>query len=932
MYRRPINHAIANEDDVAAAVATSSSSPSNPPDNGATPTSWFSDEEDVDTSAISNTDLDANDTSVLSLASSLASSPPPLLSTPNSSNKKTEAPSGLLPDKPLSSPTHNPPIHTFTTINAFPSPAATPTPPPRAARSSELLNARIASYEARTAEAAAIATARATARASTGVSVKSTPAVNAKPEPPSLSPLSPPGNRYDTVSQHLTAPPPTRVKKADNTQKLRIVTAQEPTDPPSLAKQKTRTLFSVTSQLSPFADFYAAATDQFPRSTAEDAGCLEPEYRDHVGDEAPGPSRRRGGMMVSELEEGLLKRWENESAVEDGDEDEEEEEDWEKDDENKDEESALPSFPQLSRFQIGGEEDMTAFTGGASSSRQGNVGGKTNSRSSHVSSSPSVSELSVSDAQREEANRSFWTDVQTEVREAADSVLAAGKKSPRYPRTNSDFSHSALPARNEHSEPVEPTGFSTRKPDREDVYQVFLSGYPNHQVSDVFYDSIDQTQRMNEEAKRRAICIDDPDAEFTLPPCVACETIKLPLHERLSMLPSPSNFTPLLAPKLFTFGTYNYRPRDHSLQAIEMASTAPDLELKDESLKARAVQFNKNREVIENALKEGGILRGEPDVVHARECQTCHRATTSKSTCNGHQSSADVRLMQSLILEQHELRQDLERLEALERGIHTSFSTLGSLPVRHRYGNAEQRQRLADRTEQGRQERRRQAEVDHAEMERRERETAADVESSDAAIQNSFLLEQELDQALEAVEAAVKRLPVAASVSVATANQALEAVDRLMAHLPIAASMMYPTANLATGEHFPFVDQAGPARPATRRSSSVYSDRLGRSKSRATTPHAVLEVPEITDGENVPHPPQRGAPDRAAAHQIMKGVQTYRETGRTSRELEGSGPVVGESARVGRTKERVRREDAVVTSPSRQEEERYPKRQNIVQL
>jgi hypothetical protein len=74
------------------------------------------------------------------------------------------------------------------------------------------------------------------------------------------------------------------------------------------------------------------------------------------------------------------------------------------------------------------------------------------------------------------------------------------------------------------------------------------------------------------------------------------------------MLPSPGNFTPPLRPDPFVVWTYEYRPKDHSLQVIKTASTTPGLELKDESLKARAEQYRKNREVLQGALKEERIL------------------------------------------------------------------------------------------------------------------------------------------------------------------------------------------------------------------------------------------------------------------------------------------------------------------------------------
>jgi hypothetical protein len=136
---------------------------------------------------------------------------------------------------------------------------------------------------------------------------------------------------------------------------------------------------------------------------------------------------------------------------------------------------------------------------------------------------------------------------------------------------------------------------------------------------------------------------------------------------------------------------------------------------------------------------------------------------------------------------------------------------------------------------------------------------------------------------------------------------------------------------LATGECFPFVNQAGPRRAATRRSSSEYSDRPAKSKDEVASPQSVPDKPDMVDVGNVPkHPHPPDAQDRAAAYRIMKSVQTYHNSGRKSQASVRSGPVDGDSARVGGTKERRIQEDVVVTSPSRHEE-RYPKRQNIVQ-
>jgi len=67
---------------------------------------------------------------------------------------------------------------------------------------------------------------------------------------------------------------------------------------------------------------------------------------------------------------------------------------------------------------------MTAFPGGALSSRQGHST-IPDSRFSFVSDAPSV--LDLSDAQWEEDSRLYWENACAELNEVADSVLAANE-------------------------------------------------------------------------------------------------------------------------------------------------------------------------------------------------------------------------------------------------------------------------------------------------------------------------------------------------------------------------------------------------------------------------------------------------------------------------------------------------------------------------
>ncbi|RYO57896.1 hypothetical protein AA0116_g7329 [Alternaria tenuissima] len=875
MYDHPDNKVTVGEE---AAASITSSPPRNSPDNEPISASWSSDEDDLNTSPIlkpgfSSSPTDNDD--------SLASSPPPFISScsPSKSQKKENVPSGLPQENPFSSAYNAPPPRPAKDIESFPSPAATPTPPPRSGRVSELTSARIAAYEARTAEAAA--------RATTG-----TPVANLESQSSPLNEAAeislasqPPDSLYKDAIQQSPESLSDPINKLDESKKPRTARhaslSARPTTKPNqliLGEENDKRSTSVSPQVSSFADFYVAATDKFPGLS--DDGALEPD-RPQEDQVSSGPSARRSGIVLSELEE-VIRGKDNDLAI--ADDDEEEEEWWEMEDEDE----RKPRLRSLSHFQIGGEHDMTALPISALSSREGHstIPG---SRFSFVSDAPSV--LDLSDAQWEEDSRLYWDDACAELNEVADSVLAANEDDPRFARINPHFSRSAIPPKGERSEPAE---FSDQKSSREDVLQVFLSGYPKYEVSNVFHESIDRTKHLNEEADRRATCIDDPDAEPSPPTCPVYENLKLPLHERLSnILPLSSNFTPPLRPDPFAVWTYEYRPKDHSLQVIRTASATPGLELKDDSLKARAEQYRRNRELLQGALKEVCILKAVPDTVHALECPHCHSVGASGSIPDGPHHQADVEALQSLILEQHELRRDLERLEVTKRGVQGSISTLSMFPSRHRFGNAKWRLALAGQREREVSERRREA-LEYRESQ--ERTLAAEL----------CPLDQELDQALNALEPIAEPLLESSRTNIATAN-------------------------LATGECFPFVNRAGPRCAATRRSSSEYSDRRAKSKDEVASPQSVPEKPDMVDVGNVPkHPHPSGAQDRAAAYRIMKSVQTYHNSGRKSQASARSGPVYGESARAGRTKERRRQEDVVVTGPSRHEE-RYPKRQNIVQ-
>jgi hypothetical protein len=401
--------------------------------------------------------------------------------------------------------------------------------------------------------------------------------------------------------------------------------------------------------------------------------------------------------------------------------------------------------------------------------------------------------------------------------------------------------------------------------------QVYIeSFYPHYKVNGVFFDA---TERLNEDRKRRATCIDDPDADPSPlpPPCDHCEYVEVPLHERLrNKLPSPSVFTPL-----------TYRSKYHSLQAVEMASTTKDLPLKDDSLKARGMHYDKNRKVIEAALKEDRMLSEEPHVVHALKCQFGHSMKASGGRSCELQNPTTISnldTLQYLLLGQQELRRDIERLECVERAVRTSIKTLDILSVRYR-GNVLQRKTLQDEVEKLRRER-----------------LTVDEEVCDEPVDRSCPTDYEQYRAVASFD-----------------------------------PMNIATANLAVGESFPFVEQARRRHPPTRRSSSVYSNGAVKISSVAPTPRVALEGPECTDSEDVPDLPQSGNHDRAAAHKIMQSIQTYHNSGLTIRTSSVGVSADSDSIRTGRREERRTRENVVVTSPTRHDEERYPRRQNIVQ-
>ncbi|KAI4684230.1 hypothetical protein J4E81_009110 [Alternaria sp. BMP 2799] len=484
---------------------------------------------------------------------------------------------------------------------------------------------------------------------------------------------------------------------------------------------------------------------------------------------------------------------------------------------------------------------------------------------------PSDSWLAAPDAGQEEEAREYWDGVLAHVNEAGDDALREKKQVLGYPSDNMDYHRSKMPARNEHSEPTE---FSERKANRDKVMQVFINSvYPKHKVEGGFFDN---TEVLNEDRRKRAICIDDPDVDASPPPTDDhCEYVTLPLHERLrNKLPSPSIFT-----------SWTYRSKYHELRAVEMASMSQDLPLKDDSLKARGMHYDNNRAVLEAALEEDRILRKEPHVVDALRCHYGHNLKApGNMSCGTHHPRmiSDVDTMQYLLLGQQELRRDIERLECVRRAVGTSISTVRSLPTRYRgqaSGKVLERKTLEDELN------------DLA-----KKALMVDDDMSDVPVDEPLPVQPEQYRTSTSLDTIVESPPRARSLSIGTA--------------------LY-----VTEESTPFVEQARPRQHVTSRSSSVYSGGAAKTKRSVSIPPALPRQSENSDAGGV----QPREKDRAS-HRIMQSIRSFHNRSR-SRHASSSG---NESSRTGRREERGRRE-GVVTSPTRHDEERYPKRQNIVQ-
>ena len=243
---------------------------------------------------------------------------------------------------------------------------------------------------------------------------------------------------------------------------------------------------------------------------------------------------------------------------------------------------------------------------------------------------------------------------------------------------------------------------------------------------------------------------------------------------------------------------------------------------------------------------------------------------------------SDVDTMQYLLLGQQELRRDIERLECVRRAVGTSISTVRSLPTRYRgqaSGKVLERKTLEDELN------------DLA-----KKALMVDDDMSDVPVDEPLPVQPEQYRTSTSLDTIVESPPRARSLSIGTA--------------------LY-----VTEESTPFVEQPRPRQHVTSRSSSVYSGGAAKTKRSVSIPPALPRQSENSDAGGV----QPREKDRAS-HRIMQSIRSFHNRGR-SRPASSAG---SESSRTGRREERGRRE-GVVTSPTRQDEERYPKRQNIVQ-
>ncbi|KAE8873666.1 hypothetical protein PTNB73_00298 [Pyrenophora teres f. teres] len=196
-------------------------------------------------------------------------------------------------------------------------------------------------------------------------------------------------------------------------------------------------------------------------------------------------------------------------------------------------------------------------------------------------------------------------------------------------------------------------------------------------VAGVFYRNV---CALNRERHKRALCIDDPDAllveAFSTMEDEEMEEKEISWPETLERrLPSPGVFT-----------SCTYRSKHHTVGQVARASACLVVRLQDYALTARALQYNENRMILEEALSQSGQPSASPStysfgtgVMTSASGESQYEE--AESLC-GTNLKADVQLN---LIAQWELKRDIERLVALQRNINEARSRLTQYPLLSNY-------------------------------------------------------------------------------------------------------------------------------------------------------------------------------------------------------------------------------------------------------
>ncbi|KAI1520492.1 hypothetical protein PtrSN001A_002673 [Pyrenophora tritici-repentis] len=241
--------------------------------------------------------------------------------------------------------------------------------------------------------------------------------------------------------------------------------------------------------------------------------------------------------------------------------------------------------------------------------------------------------------------RSYWSSAMAQMNEAVDHVLGDDQNNSTYSLSNLE---------------------------RTTITHPFSAV-----VADVFYKDV---CTLNRERQERALCIDDPDAllveMFISMKDEEAKEKEIPWPEMLTrQLPSPGVFTPC-----------TYRSKHHTVSQVARASACLAVGLQDYALKARALQYNENRMVLEEAFSESEQRSVSPST---------YSFGTGVMTPGGRESQyeegdslcatnleEDVQLN---LIAQWELKRDIERLVALQRNVKEARSRLTEYPLLSNY-------------------------------------------------------------------------------------------------------------------------------------------------------------------------------------------------------------------------------------------------------